>query len=148
MNTDRNRPARILLVEDNEADVMLAEIAFKECDQPPELEIAPDGEAALRRLRGDSDQGAVAAPDLVLLDLNMPGLDGKGVLKAIKGDINLRLLPVVMLTSSRDPRDIRECYELGANAYLSKPADFSEFGAIARAVEAFWLQRASLPGAD
>jgi CheY-like chemotaxis protein len=146
LNTDRKRPARILLVEDNEADVMLAEIAFKECEEPPELEVAPDGEAALKRLREDA--GSAPAPDLVLLDLNMPGLDGKGVLRAIKGDDDLRRTPVVMLTSSRDPRDVHECYELGANAYLSKPADFSEFGAIARAVESFWLQRASLPGAE
>jgi CheY-like chemotaxis protein len=106
-----------------------------------ELHAVEDGEEALAHLRRGAER-----PDLVLLDLNLPRRDGREVLEAIKSDPDLKSIPVIVLSTSAAPRDIADCYALHANSYLVKPLGLDEFGALVRALDAFWLQTAELPG--
>ena len=131
----------ILLVEDNEGDVRLTREALREADVDVELIVARDGEEALAFLRGES----AARPAIVLLDLNLPKLDGLEVLEAIKGDPELRQTPVIMLTTSSSERDVLACYERGANCYVVKPLDLDEFTALVQAINRFWLGVVRLP---
>jgi two-component system, response regulator len=132
----------ILLVEDNPSDEMLAVLAFKKCGIANDVIVARDGAAALDYLFGTGTHSGRAArtlPGLVLLDLNLPKIDGLEVLKRIRADERTRLLPVVILTSSNEEEDIVRGYTLGANAYVRKPMDFVEFAEAARTVSRFWL---------
>jgi two-component system, chemotaxis family, response regulator Rcp1 len=131
----------ILLVEDNEGDVRLTREALREADVHVELIVARDGEEALAFLRGES----AARPAIVLLDLNLPKLDGLEVLEEIKGDPELRQMPVIMLTTSSSARDVLACYERGANCYVVKPLDLDEFTALVQAINRFWLGVVELP---
>ena len=133
---------RILVVEDSSADVRLLREAVREHGISVDLEAVADGERALGRLRDGGD-----APDLVLLDLNLPRMDGREVLEAIKRDPVLRPIPVIVLSTSASPRDVADCYERHANAYLVKPLGLDEFGDLMRVLEAFWLRLAQLPRA-
>jgi CheY-like chemotaxis protein len=131
------RRMKILLVEDNETDVWLFQEAFQALHIPHELEVVSDGERALDRLR------AGLPPDVILLDINMPKIDGFEVLSAIRGNAKLCLIPVVMLSSSRDQRDVRRAHELGANSYLCKSTpDFTD---LVGDFDRYWLRRAELP---
>ena len=131
--------ARILVVDDSAADVRLLREAVREQDIDAEMDAVEDGEQALRRLATGS------RPDLVLLDLNLPRLDGREVLSAIKGDPELRAIPVIVLSTSSSPGDVEECYARHANAYLVKPMHLEELGAVMRALDTFWLRMAQLP---
>jgi two-component system, chemotaxis family, response regulator Rcp1 len=133
----------ILLVEDNEGDVRLTREALREADVDVELIAVRDGEEAIRFLR---DERAVR-PAIVLLDLNLPKLDGLGVLEQIKGDPDLRRMPVIMLTTSSSSRDVLACYERGANCYVVKPLELDDFTALVQAINRFWLGLAELPPA-
>ncbi|HUA83540.1 MAG TPA: response regulator [Bryobacteraceae bacterium] len=128
---------KILLVEDNEVDVWLFQEAFRALGIRHDLEIARDGELALHRLRDGQP------PDLVLLDINMPKIDGFEVLSAIRGHPTLCLIPVIMLSSSRDQRDVRRAHELGANSYLCKATQ--DFTDLVGDFDRYWLRRAELP---
>lgn len=130
---------KILLVEDNETDLWLFQEAFQALSIEHELEIARDGERALHRLQDGEP------PDLILLDINMPKLDGFEVLSAIRAHPKLCLLPVIMLSSSRDPRDVRRAHELGANSYLCKATQ--DFTDLVGDFDRYWLRRAELPRA-
>jgi two-component system, chemotaxis family, response regulator Rcp1 len=136
---------QILLVEDNPADADLTKETLATSALDINLTIAVNGKEAvdcvLKRGRFD----ATATPDLILLDLNLPGIDGKGVLAEIKQHADLRRIPVSVLTSSTSERDISESYELGANCYVVKPIDFKSFQASVRAVESFWFGVVKLP---
>jgi two-component system, chemotaxis family, response regulator Rcp1 len=134
----------ILLVEDNPSDVMLTQIAMKECKIANHLLVASDGEQALRILRGE-DGGAVR-PDLILLDLNLPRMDGRELLAELKKDENLRTIPVVVLTTSDAERDVLQSYQLHANAYVTKPIDMDQFVRVVRAIDEFWFDIVRLPG--
>jgi CheY-like chemotaxis protein len=131
---------RILVVDDSSADVRLLREAVAEQRIPAELDAVEDGEQALELLR----DGGVR-PDLILLDLNLPRWDGREVLQAIKRDPQLLSIPVIVLSTSSSPRDIADCYAAHANAYLVKPMDLDEFGALVRTLDAFWLRLARLP---
>jgi chemotaxis family two-component system response regulator Rcp1 len=131
---------RILLVEDNPADVRLMREAFAEQGTSVELVIAGDGEEAMRLL-----QDPVNRPDLILLDLNLPRKDGREVLAEIKADAGLRIIPVLVLTSSEAERDVEHSYALHANVYLRKPLSYTELQAIVAAIDTFWLTVARLP---
>jgi CheY-like chemotaxis protein len=133
---------RILVVEDSSADVRLLREAVREHGISVDLEAVADGERALGRLRDGGD-----TPDLVLLDLNLPRMDGREVLEAIKRDPVLRAIPVIVLSTSASPRDVADCYARHANAYLVKPLGLDEFGDLMRVLEAFWLRLARLPRA-
>lgn len=139
------RPAEILLVEDNAADVRLTEEIFKEGGLAFNLQVARDGEQALAMLRREGDHGDLVMPDFVLLDLNLPRKDGREVLAEIKQDAVLKRIPVMVLSTSSAPRDVLACYELGANAYIAKPVDLDDFIELVESIRAFWLRFAEFP---
>lgn len=135
----------ILHVEDSPGDARLTQEAFKETDGEMTLHVVPNGDTALDFLTQQGAYESASLPDLVLLDLDLPGKDGCDVLEAIRDDPQLRRLPVIMLTGSEDSEDIARCYNAQANAYLTKPTDPAEFTALAEAVEQFWLKQVQLP---
>ena len=149
-----NSLARILLVDDNANDVELTLDAFREQRLSNEIEVARSGQAALDRLFGRTrqpDGGRFPLPDLILLDIKMPGIDGFEVLRQIKGAPILRRIPVVILTSSREEGDRAMTYDTGANSYLVKPVSFDGMLEIVRKIDDYWLTinvRPPLPDDD
>lgn len=139
------RAFEILLVEDRAADVRLTREALKEHKLLHNLSVVSDGEQALSFLRREPPHNAAPRPDLILLDLNLPKVDGRRVLTEIKGDPSLRHIPVVVLTSSSSQEDVEGAYALGANCYVTKPVGFIEFGEVVRSVDSFWLSVVTLP---
>ncbi|MBI5568484.1 MAG: response regulator [Desulfomonile tiedjei] len=141
-----DRPVRILLVEDNPGDARLTAEVFKYNNKLPKLlDVVEDGVEALAYLRQEGKYADAPRPDLILLDLNLPKKDGRQVLAAIKKDENLRRIPVVVLTTSRDQEDIKQAYDLNANCFLTKPVEFEQFASLLTAIEEFWLTFAELP---
>ncbi|WP_224270903.1 response regulator [Haloprofundus salinisoli] len=145
MSNKSTEPVEVLLVEDNPDDIRLTQEAFEESGIRDELHVVHDGEQALDFLyqRGQYENAPV--PRLILLDLNLPSLDGEAVLREIKDTPSLRQIPTIVLTSSEAEEDIARSYDLHANAYLVKPVDPDDFIGLARAFEEFWLQLARLP---
>jgi two-component system, response regulator len=132
---------QILLVEDDPSDEKLAVLAFKRCELQHEVVVARDGAQALEYLLGKGVTGPLGVlPRLVLLDLKLPRVDGLDVLRQLRGNERTRLLPIVVLSASREESDLRASLSLGANAYVRKPVDFVEFQAAARTLVQFWLQ--------
>ena len=127
------------MVEDNPADVRLTREAFKSSKLGTVLNVVKDGVEAMAFLRRADSYTGVATPDLILLDLNLPRKDGREVLAEIKGDAELKRIPVVVLTTSRAERDIVTSYDLNANCYIVKPADFDQFFDLIHNTENFWL---------
>ena len=138
-------PVEILLAEDNPGDVKLTEKALEEGHIINNLHVVEDGVEAMQFLRQMGEYADKPRPDLVLLDLNMPRKDGKEVLKDVKDDPDLRRIPIVVLTSSEAEEDIVRSYDLHANAYLTKPVDFSGFLDIVEHIEDFWLSVVKMP---
>jgi CheY-like chemotaxis protein len=143
--TIRARPIEILLVEDNPADVRLTVEGLKEAKISNRLHTVMDGQAALDFLYRRGDHVDALRPDLILLDLNLPGIDGRAVLSRIKEDPSLKLIPVVVLTSSEAESDILKSYESHANCFISKPIDLNGFMRVVKAIECFWFAIVSLP---
>jgi len=136
------RPASILLVEDNPMDVELIIDAFKEARLRNNIQVARNGKQALEFLFGEenyADRKQYPLPDIVLLDLKMPGIDGHEVLRQIKCTDRLKRIPVIILTSSRDEGDRAMSYDNGANSYLVKPVSFEEFLKVVKQVSDYWL---------
>lgn len=144
----RSHPADILLVEDNPSDVYLTEVALREAAIESRLHVTEDGEAAMAFLRRQSRFAEAPRPEIVLLDLNLPGKDGRQVLAEIKSDEALRSIPVIVLTTSTAPSDVARCYDLHANCYITKPVDFNQFESVVRTIENFWLHFVTLPPLD
>jgi len=134
-----------LLIEDNPADVTLLKIALRESPNIVQLQVAHDGLEGLALLRQQNADTEMKSPDLVLLDLNLPELDGHAVLADIKSDPVLRQTPVVILSSSTDPGDIQRSYQLGANAYIRKPDNLEDLFATVKTVVDFWCKWTLLP---
>lgn len=139
------RPVEILLVEDSPADVALTEEALLESKLHNNLRIVTDGEAAMAFLHREPPYEAAPRPDLILLDLNLPKKNGREVLAEIKCDPSLSMIPIVIMTVSRDERDVLESYRLHANCYIQKPVRFREFIEIVKSIEAFWFSIVTLP---
>lgn len=139
------RVLKILLVEDNPGDVRLTMEALKEAKLLNEVHAVDDGEKALAFLRRETPYENACTPDLVLLDLNLPRMDGKQVLAEMKSDPSLRSIPVVVLTTSQDARDVLATYNLFANCYIAKPVDLDQFLTVVRSIEQFWLALVTLP---
>ena len=137
--------ADLLLVEDEEGDVLLIREAFKTCRARHNLSVVGDGEEALAFLRRQGRFAGAPRPSLILLDLNLPKLDGREVLQAVKSEGSLQRIPVIMLTTSDSERDIERAYELHVNAYLAKPQGLDALSLLARRIEDFWLDAAKLP---
>jgi chemotaxis family two-component system response regulator Rcp1 len=135
----------VLLVEDSPGDVRLTQEAFRDSGKPVRLHLASDGVEAMAFLRGEGVYADAPRPDLILLDLNLPKMDGREVLKEIKKDRNLKTIPTIILTTSDDEADILISYQLQANCYLRKPAHWDAFDNLMRSINAFWLTRAKLP---
>jgi CheY-like chemotaxis protein len=140
-------PIDILLVEDNPADVRLTVEALRAAGVETRLQVAADGVEALARLRRQGPHASAPRPLLVLLDLNLPRKNGREVLAEVKADPDLRRIPVVVLTTSAAEEDVSESYALHANGYVVKPVAFGAFADAMRALQAFWLEVATLPGA-
>lgn len=141
-----DRAPDILLIEDNEDDVMLTRLAFDQAKLDVILHHARDGEDGMAYLRKQGEYADAAAPDLVLLDLNMPRKDGREVLAEITADEGLRHLPVVILTTSNEDREILKMYQLRASSYIVKPVDFDKFQRVVRSVHEYWFSAVALPG--
>ena len=133
----------VLLVEDNPGDVRLVQETLATSPVPPRVDVASHGDAALRRLRGPGTFGR--RPDLVLLDLDLPGRSGLEVLRTVKSDPVLRTVPVCVLTSSSAAADRQAAYEGQANAYVVKPLELDAFVEVVRAIARFWLRVAAMP---
>ena len=137
--------AEILLVEDNPADVELTQYLMKQGKIFVNLHVAVDGFEALAFLRREGQYADVPRPDLVLLDLNLPGKDGREVLAEMKSDPNLKTIPVVVLTTSQSDVDVLKSYNLGANCFITKPVGMEEFAKVVNCIEDFWFTIVRLP---
>ena len=135
----------ILIVEDNDGDVVLFERAFESVKSGKKLQFVSDGEEALNFLYRKKGYESAHRPDLVLLDLNIPKINGREVLKVIKSDPDLKAIPVVIFTSSLAIKDITECYNLHANSYVIKPMDYFSFEETVRKLGEFWLDTVKFP---
>jgi chemotaxis family two-component system response regulator Rcp1 len=135
----------VLLVEDSPGDVRLTREAFREANERIHVHVANDGLEAMMFLRREGDQADAPRPDFILLDLNLPKMDGREVLNVIKKDPSLKTIPTIILTTSVAEEDIVKSYQLQANCYLSKPVQLDEFEAVVRSINDFWLTRAKLP---
>ncbi len=136
----------ILLVEDNEGDIRLTIEAFKEAKIRNQIKVVRDGEEALDYLRKQGKYADAPSPDIILLDINLPKIDGKEVLSTMKNDPVLKTIPVIMLTTSSSESDVQESYENHANCYVIKPVDLNKFMEVIRSIEDYWISIVKLPG--
>ena len=141
------RAFEILLIEDSPGDVLLTRQAFSDSLISVRLHVASDGVEAMAFLRHEGDHADAPRPDLILLDLNLPKMDGREVLAILKDDQSLRTIPTVILTTSDAEADILQSYQLQANAYLRKPVQAEAFEELVRSISDFWLTKVKLPSA-
>ena len=139
------KPIEVLLVEDDPGDVLITREALAESNIATVLHVVGNGEDALRFLRREDPFHDATRPGLILLDLNLPGLDGKEVLAEVKSDPELRRIPVVVLSTSQSEEDVARTYDLHANAYVAKPVDFDQFLDVVRQVDNFYVSVVRLP---
>ena len=135
----------VLLIEDSPGDVRLTQEAFRAADVSIQLHVVTDGVEAMAFLHQEADHADAPRPDFILLDLNLPKMDGREVLARIKADAGLKTIPTVILTTSEAEDDIVSSYQLQANCYLSKPVQLPDFMDLVRSVNSFWLTMAKLP---
>jgi chemotaxis family two-component system response regulator Rcp1 len=135
----------VLLVEDSPGDVRLTQEAFRDANRSIHLHVVSDGVEAMAFLRREGTHGHAPRPDIILLDLNLPKMDGREVLAHIKEDDTLKLIPTVILTTSDAEADIVKCYQLHANCYLKKPVQLDAFESLVKSINDFWLTKVELP---
>lgn len=149
MDSNNNvQPLEILLVEDNPGDIRLIKEILKETKIRNNIQVAMDGEAALKLLFNDGNLEVAPRPDLILLDLNLPKIDGRELLSEIKYSEDLKSIPVVILTTSTAEEDIIETYNNHANSYITKPVDLDHFIRVVESIKDFWLSIVKLPRSD
>jgi two-component system, chemotaxis family, response regulator Rcp1 len=139
------RAIEILMVEDNPGDVRLTREALRDAKLWNQVHVVEDGVAALDYLYRRPPYEAARRPDLILLDLNLPRMDGREVLATVKSDPSLKLIPIVVLTTSQAEEDVLRAYHLNANCYVTKPVDLHQFNRIVQVIEQFWLTVVTLP---
>jgi two-component system, chemotaxis family, response regulator Rcp1 len=139
------QPIEILLVEDSPSDANLTIKSFENTKIASNLHWVEDGETAMDYLRNQGTYQHTQRPHIILLDLNLPGMDGREVLTELKSDPNLKYIPVIVITTSADERDILNCYNLNANCYITKPIDIQEFINTVKLIQDFWLKVVKLP---
>jgi two-component system response regulator len=142
---DATRPVEILLVEDSPTDALFAREALADSKIRHNLHTVTDGVAAMAFLRREGRYSVAPRPDLVLLDLNLPRMDGREVLGAVKADDRLKVIPVVVLTSSKAESDVLKAYGLHANCYIVKPVDIDQFATVVQTIDSFWFAVVTLP---
>ncbi|MEO8205616.1 MAG: response regulator [Chthoniobacterales bacterium] len=145
MQNDISKPIEILIVEDSPTDVLLMREALEHAKVHNTLHVVDNGVEAMDFLRKENKYSLAPRPDLILLDLNMPRMNGQEVLAEIKNDKNLKAIPVVILTTSKIDTDISQAYEHHANCYITKPVDFDTFAEVVRSVQSFWFTVVTLP---
>lgn len=153
MKTQMSRVVEILLIEDSPSDANLIIKGFNQSNVkgfnqdkiPNNLHWIEDGETAMEYLYQQDEYASVPRPDLILLDLNLPGMDGREVLAAVKSDSSLKLIPVVILTTSADEHDVLRSYNLNANCYVTKPLDVHQFIQVVELISTFWVAAVRLP---
>ncbi|WP_417621071.1 response regulator [Parasphingorhabdus sp.] len=145
IRSEEVRPLEILLIEDNPADVRLTKEGLKEAKIATQLTAILDGKQALDFLFRRGEHANASRPDLILLDLNLPGIDGREILKQVKASPELRSIPVVVITSSEAESDIIQAYDSYANCFISKPIDFDGFLTVVQSIENFWFTVVKLP---
>lgn len=145
MQNPENRSITILMVDDDPADVRLTREALGARQMASRIYDVCDGIEALAFLQKQGVYADAPRPDLILMDLNMPRMDGRETLAAIKNDLSFRRIPVIVLTTSADEADVAKAYELNANCYITKPVDWSRFIRVIRLIEDFWLTIVCLP---
>jgi two-component system, chemotaxis family, response regulator Rcp1 len=145
INGGKDKLMQVLLVEDSPGDVRLTMEAFQQTNPAIRLHVANDGLEAMAFLRQEEGNENAPRPDLILLDLNMPKMDGRQVLARIKEDENLKTIPTVILTTSEAEGDVAESYQLNANCYLNKPVQLDAFENLVKSINEFWLTMAKLP---
>ncbi len=144
MDNQQMKLAHILLVEDNEGDILLTQVALEECKVKTDISVAKNGKEALDFLFNRGEFADAKKPDLILLDINMPIFNGHEVLRQIKVDPKLKKIPVIMLTTSSNEKDITSAYENHCNSYVKKPLEMDDFLSAILKIEQFWLQLTSL----
>ena len=142
---EADMPVEVLLVEDSPGDVRLTQEAFRDANRSIHLHVASDGVEAMAFLRREGPHVDAPRPDLILLDLNLPRMDGREVLAHIKADDSLKTIPTVILTTSDAEADIVKSYQLQANCYLTKPVQLDEFESLVKSINDFWLTKVKLP---
>jgi CheY-like chemotaxis protein len=145
MGADSPQPVRILVVDDDPGDVLMIEEALADSDVDKIIDVVSDGEEAMEFLRAEGRHQDARRPDVILLDLNMPRMDGRQVLGAVKQDEDLRTIPIVVLTTSNADTDIVGSYTLQANAYVTKPIDLDDFNDVVRRIDEFFGRVVVLP---
>jgi CheY-like chemotaxis protein len=140
-------PIEILLVEDSPDDIVLTTEALKDGKVRNRVSVVEDGEEAMAFLRREGRHATAPRPDLILLDLNLPRKSGREVLQEVKQDPHLKRIPVVIMTTSSDEKDILQAYNCHANCYVTKPVDLDQFLGVVRSIEHFWLTVVKLPAA-
>ncbi len=145
-NRPQQKPIEILMVEDSPTDAQLTVEALHAAKVANRLSHVEDGVEAMRYLRRQGPYADAPRPDLILLDLNLPRKDGREVLDELKRDPDLKVIPVVILTTSRSEQDVLRSYQLHANCYITKPVDFTQFMEVVKIIENFWLTIVTLPG--
>jgi CheY-like chemotaxis protein len=144
-NGEAGRAREVLLIEDSPGDVRLTQEAFRDVNQLVYLHVVNDGVEAMAFLKQEGKLTHAPRPDLILLDLNLPKMDGRQVLAQIKEDDNLKTIPTVILTTSEDQMDILKSYQLLANCYLTKPVELDQFESLVKSINEFWLTKVKLP---
>ncbi|MDW5322675.1 response regulator [Plantactinospora sp. KLBMP9567] len=145
MHAAEPNPVRILVVDDDPGDVLMIEEALATSEVPKAIDVVGDGQEAMEFLHQEGRHREAPRPDMILLDLNMPRMDGRQVLNQVKSDDNLRTIPIVVLTTSNADTDILGSYNLRANAYVTKPIDLDDFNDVIRRIDEFFGQIVVLP---
>ncbi|MEQ4305852.1 response regulator [Plantactinospora sp. B6F1] len=145
MDAAEPNPVRILVVDDDPGDVLMIEEALADSEVPKAIDVVSDGQEAMEFLHQEGRHRAAPRPDMILLDLNMPRMDGRQVLNQVKSDDNLRTIPIVVLTTSNADTDILGSYNLRANAYVTKPIGLDDFNDVIRRIDEFFGQIVVLP---
>ena len=140
-----SKPFKILLIEDNPADIRMAEEAFKECSSKISLSYVLNGFEAIDFLTKSGQYENEADPDLIILDLNLPKINGFEVLARVKQEEGLKQIPILIFTTSESEEDIKKCYELGANSFISKPITLDTYVQTIKLIERYWLNLVKLP---
>jgi CheY-like chemotaxis protein len=144
-NGNDSKEIDVLLVEDSPGDVRLTQEAFREANGSIKLHVAVDGVEAMAFLKREGGHAHAPRPDMILLDLNLPKMDGREVLAHIKADNDLKMIPTVILSTSISEADVLKSYQLRANCYLSKPVELAAFENLVKSINDFWLTKAQLP---